>query len=86
LTVLYLTALIQDEHIVVQQSAIAALGELKAKAAWDQILKIVQHTEASPVLRQAGILSLAKISPQEATTIILPLASSNDPGIRGVVM
>ncbi len=85
LTVLYLTALIQDEHIVVQQSAIAALGELKAKAAWDQILKIVQHTEASPVLRQAGILSLAKISPQEATTIILPLASSNDPGIRGAV-
>lgn len=82
IVVLNLIAMIKDEHIVPRQAAVLALGKLKAKNAWEPLLQLVQEASTLTVIRQSALQALADIDPNEATSIVLNMLSSQDIGMR----
>ncbi len=85
LTILYLTALLKDEHLDVRQAAISALGNLKAENAWDSLLNIAQNPQYKIALRQSAIIALPQISREKANSVLLGLLNNSDSGIRQAV-
>ncbi len=78
LTILYLIALLKDEHISVQQAAATSLGNLKAKNATEQLLKILKSSSSPLLLKQSALFALAKIVPQDTITIALEMLNNRD--------
>lgn len=86
IVVLYLIGLLKDDSIEVRQNAAGALGDLKAKTAWEALCKVSEDKQENVALRQTAILTLPRISAEEALPLLLARLGENDVDLRSSVV
>lgn len=80
--ILYLIGMLQDERHEVKQSVVSALGQLRAKIAWEPVVKMVNDRKELAEVRQCAILALTQIDKEAALSTLLERLKENEPGIR----
>jgi HEAT repeat protein len=76
----------EKERLVLRQSVMEALGQLKAVETWDRMAEIVKDEEENAYIRADAAVAIGQMGKEESVEILLKLFENTDPVLRSAAI
>lgn len=76
----------EKQRLIIRQTVMDALGELKAMETWDQLASIVKDKDENAMIRATAATAIGKMQKPEAIPVLTEIYGESDPVIRGAAI